>query len=1470
MRKIITHFFVFSSLISCQLFAQANFNSNTAAGNWSLNTSWTLVSGTDADGVPDANDNVTILTGHQVNININAACNNLIQNGTGLINFNTNSCTLAVGGNYTLNGSDGTSGGGATRVMTVAGNLIVSATATAADIIGIDFTVSGTSAIDGAFIIAGVNGVKTFTGDVTIGSSGSFTISVVETVTMSSNLTINSTTAALTYSAAGTINLAGNFNNTGTVNFNAVGATLAVTGTLTTNSGSVITGTATGILTVGGTATVSAGGTSTWGRGTFTITGTTTVNGTLLFNNATGAKTFTGNVTFNGGSALTYNASPTLTLSNNLIINGAVTISGTTTGVMNVNGTMTVSAGATLTYSDQTISVTGLTSINGTIAFTNNQGGKTFSSVTIAATGNWNCGAADEAFSFSGTLTNNGTFTASATSAAASNYSFTGTTSSIVGTYTIPNLSVTGGAAVLTNNGTLNITNNLSGSGTFVQAANMVLNYSSTVNNISTALTFTATATGNTVNYNGAGAQTIRGVTYHHLRVTTSGTKLMGGDIIINGNLTVENTAVLDADVTNNRRITLLGNWTITSTNSDPFLEQQGRVTFAATSGTQTISNPLVAGETFYDVYFQSSSVTNPAYSTSVNINTSAITYATGVLQMNNNDLALTMSGVNSTFTAGSILTTGNNTAFTVTDASVLRRVDFDGTQFGDATFGFTTNVTANDIYFDGSDFYGTENFTKTGTGINDCAGGCVFNGTCSFTTIPGGDRWRMGHVNPDIFYNASFIHDGIGNFIIGRQTNGNEFYGTTTITSTTAGGFFITRNNGTAGASATFYGPLIINVSLSGNVNFSEGGSAFNYNVTFDNTIQCNSTATSTGDIRFGNGALGTITLTTNAQFIAGSVLGQTLILMRNVTQNGTNTQTITTTGANSYVDISSATLPCTFAGPFTVTTKRLISTSATYNNNCSFIISDTMQVRNNTFAGLTNTINFSGTVNSIGNGGNTFTNSSGNTTITNSNTAILSFGQFATDNFDGNVTFVQTGTGALQPANNATTPSTFARNVSTTGSTATITFARARFDGSTTQTLSGPAAFPPAFTNVQISNTNTGTGISVTVNNVNFTTGTVTMTSGTINLNGNTLSIGTATATAGTLTYTAGYFFNGTLRRWFAAASMTIASARGHFPMGTSNNHYRPVWLAYTANLSNGGTISVTHNPTYPAWYNGITAYNDASWGNTVIAVSNSNWTIATGNSLAFNGSTAQLRFGGQGFDAFVLTDINASLLTSTVGTFSASTSVNTPLEVNRTGLSSANVNNTWTIGTRNIVASPLPISLLSFNAVPQGDIVNVTWSTATETNNDFFTVERSADGINFSALTKVDGAGNSNQILNYNVNDELPLSGTSYYRLKQTDFDGNFTYSQIVAVNFNVSANLLVIFPNPVSDDLIFVNNIDANDVLIVTIYDASGKEILAETNFAAKPYLNIASCSEGFYLVKLVLVNGKVLNGKFVKN
>lgn len=107
-------------------------------------------------------------------------------------------------------------------------------------------------------------------------------------------------------------------------------------------------------------------------------------------------------------------------------------------------------------------------------------------------------------------------------------------------------------------------------------------------------------------------------------------------------------------------------------------------------------------------------------------------------------------------------------------------------------------------------------------------------------------------------------------------------------------------------------------------------------------------------------------------------------------------------------------------------------------------------------------------------------------------------------------------------------------------------------------------------------------------------------------------------------------------------------------------------------------------------------------------------------------------------------------------------------------------------WTLASIS-QSNPLPITLLEFNAKPEGSVVRVEWATASERDNALFTVERSLDGVVFETVAHVPGAGSSNTLQTYTEIDPAPHAGLSYYRLRQTDVDGTSTVSNMVAVMF-----------------------------------------------------------------------------------
>ncbi|MDF1676101.1 MAG: T9SS type A sorting domain-containing protein [Vicingaceae bacterium] len=149
-----------------------------------------------------------------------------------------------------------------------------------------------------------------------------------------------------------------------------------------------------------------------------------------------------------------------------------------------------------------------------------------------------------------------------------------------------------------------------------------------------------------------------------------------------------------------------------------------------------------------------------------------------------------------------------------------------------------------------------------------------------------------------------------------------------------------------------------------------------------------------------------------------------------------------------------------------------------------------------------------------------------------------------------------------------------------------------------------------------------------------------------------------------------------------------------------------------------------------------------------------------------------------------------------------------------------------------------APLPINLVYFDALVIEKTVLLTWVTASEINNDYFTIERSVDTKIWETVLIINGAGNSSQIIEYTETDFNPISGISYYRIKQTDFDGRFEYFNIVPVKYNTSIeeDEINIFPNPANQggNISINHNFNSTDKVLVVLRDLQGKEFYSKVH------------------------------------
>jgi hypothetical protein len=168
-------------------------------------------------------------------------------------------------------------------------------------------------------------------------------------------------------------------------------------------------------------------------------------------------------------------------------------------------------------------------------------------------------------------------------------------------------------------------------------------------------------------------------------------------------------------------------------------------------------------------------------------------------------------------------------------------------------------------------------------------------------------------------------------------------------------------------------------------------------------------------------------------------------------------------------------------------------------------------------------------------------------------------------------------------------------------------------------------------------------------------------------------------------------------------------------------------------------------------------------------------------------------------------------------------------------------------------------LPVQLLSFAGESKSNQNLLEWKTASEMNNDYFTLERSHGNhhLNWETIAVKKGAGNSNQLLSYSHLDENPEEGINYYRLKQTDFDGGFTYSDIIALETKGESKFKVstAWPNPAQNEFNLEIYSQKESVIIINIFDFTGK-IIRQYDFNIRKgsngiLLNVDDLSKGMY-------------------
>jgi hypothetical protein len=368
------------------------------------------------------------------------------------------------------------------------------------------------------------------------------------------------------------------------------------------------------------------------------------------------------------------------------------------------------------------------------------------------------------------------------------------------------------------------------------------------------------------------------------------------------------------------------------------------------------------------------------------------------------------------------------------------------------------------------------------------------------------------------------------------------------------------------------------------------------------------------------------------------------------------------------------------------------------------------------------------------------------------------------------------------------------------------------------------------------------------------------------------------------------------------------TTTSTTYRIPFGYSNSDYLPFTFARdntagasnliastyynsNANMSTGiGVPAATDGGSVPAVSNLEMAFNSSAstWGGYVNVIDRF-WCVQATSpaflSFSYRGSVANenansitsnlliQHWNGTCWDAG-----NSSCICST--TTACYTPTGTPGSVGGSDytVTGSTICNEFSPYILTSSTNPLPIELLSFNAKCNNDVVTINWSTASETNNEYFTIERSNDGVTWVTLTTLPGAGNSNTTLYYSYTDNNPLPGTSYYRLKQTDFSGQSVTFDPVTVSCSdansENTGITLIYPNPAVNEVFVKINCLENSNGQLIVYNTIGQKIIEQQltllNGENVYTIDISGFAEGIYPITFNNEQGVSCTRKIIKS
>ncbi len=460
----------------------------------------------------------------------------------------------------------------------------------------------------------------------------------------------------------------------------------------------------------------------------------------------------------------------------------------------------------------------------------------------------------------------------------------------------------------------------------------------------------------------------------------------------------------------------------------------------------------------------------------------------------------------------------------------------------------------------------------------------------------------------------------------------------------------------------------------------------------------------------------------------------------------------------------------------------------------------------------------------------------------------------------FTGSGTFTVVSGSALRIGSpNGITSSGGNGNVQVTGTRSYSSLSSYVYEGTDAQVTGN--GLPSTVANISFENAS-----GVTLTNTVSSTGSVTLESGVVTTGSKSLIVGTSTSVTGSISRNSGWV-NGNLGRWIPNSP----SGTFLFPVGVSV--YNEYSAAFTVAPSSPGLMTVSFVEAGPS-SSGLPLFETNSYKVTTIG-SKGYWNIAASNGLS--GGVYSISLLGNGFtgisdlsDVRVVSRTSSILPWSLLGTHAPGTGTIASPVATRTGLGfTQQVTLGWGY-------NALPIELIVFDAKLDGKTVRLTWSTAAEINNEYFSLERSEDGKNFEEIGQVRGSGNTTTRRDYSFVDDAPLSGESYYRLKQTDYDGKyeiFDPKHVVIKQTILDESKITVWPNPFEDHFDLDIESDQRGVLSVSLLGMDGRTIRSETIIMTATgtrwsFTDGNNLLTGTYILRLQ-VNDEVLSKKLVR-